>query len=91
MISLDNDFDGMHFDSASSDEEIHDDEVDSNSWSEIESDSDAEFLEGHGIFEQAMPTSEDGTIDPIDCYRHFITDEVINLVVRETNTYTEQY
>ena len=38
-----------------------------------------------------MPTSEDGTINPIDCYRHFITDEVINLMVRETNRYAEQY
>ena len=38
-----------------------------------------------------MPTSEDGTINPIDCYRDFITDEVINLMVRETNRYVEQY
>jgi hypothetical protein len=24
--------------------------------------------------------SEDGTISPIDCYRHFITDEIINRI-----------
>ena len=81
----------MHFDSASSDEGILDDEVDSNIWIAIESDSDGEFLEGHGIVEQIMPTSEHGTINPIDFYRHFITDEIINLVVRETNRYAEQY
>ena len=31
------------------------------------------------------------TILPIDCYRHFITDEIIDLMVRETNRYAEQY
>ena len=82
---LDNNFDRMHFESASSDEEIPDDEVNSNIWSEIESDSAGEFLEDHGIVEQVMPTFEDGTINPIDCYRCFIADEVINLMVRETN------
>jgi len=79
--SLDDDFAGMHFESASSDEEVTDDEVDSNAWSEIESESDGEFLEDHGIIEQVTPTSADGTINPIDCYRHFITDEVISLMV----------
>jgi hypothetical protein len=38
-----------------------------------------------------MPISEDGTVNPIDCYRHFITDEIIRLMVRETNRYAEQY
>ena len=35
VTSLDNDFDGMHFESASSDEEIPNDEMDSNVWSEM--------------------------------------------------------
>ena len=91
MNSLDNDFDRVHFESASSDEEIPDDEVDLNVWSEIESDSDGEFLEDHGIVEQVMATFEDGTINPMDYYRHFITDEVINLMVYETNRYARQY
>ena len=91
VSSLDDDFAKMHFESTSSDEEVTDDEVDSNVWSEIESESDGEFLEDHGIVEQVTPTSEDGTINPIDCYRHFITDEVISLMVRETNRYAEQY
>ncbi len=30
-------------------------------------------------------------VNPIDCYRHFITDEIIDLMVRETNRYAEQY
>ena len=45
ISSLDNDLDSMHFESVCSVEEISDDEVDSNVWSEIESDSDGEFLE----------------------------------------------
>ena len=48
------------------------DEVDTNVWSEIESDSDGKFLEDHGIVEQVMPTPENNTINPIDCCRHFI-------------------
>ena len=90
VTSSDKDFDRIHFKSESSDEEISDDEVDSNVWNEIESDSHGEFLEVRGIVEQVMPTSEDDTINPIDCYRHFITDEVINLMIRETNRYAEQ-
>jgi hypothetical protein len=91
VSSLDDDFARMHFESASSDEAVIDDEVDSNGWSEIESESDGEFLEDHEIVEQVTPTSKDGTINPIDFYRHFITDEVISLMVRETNRYAEQY
>ena len=34
---------------------------------------------------------EESTINPIDCYRHFITDENISLMVRETNRYAEQH
>ena len=60
-------------------------------WSEIESESDGKCLEDHGMVESVTPTSEDGTINPIDCYRHFITDEVVSLIVHKTNRYTEQY
>ena len=91
LSSLDDDFAKMHFESASSGEEVTVNEVDSNVWSEIKSESDGECLEDYGVVESGIPTSEDGTIDPIDCYRHFITDEVLNLMVRETNRYAEQY
>ncbi|CAF4673390.1 unnamed protein product [Rotaria sp. Silwood1] len=91
VSSLDDDFAGMHLESTSSDEEVTDNEMNSNVWSEIESESDGEFLEDHGIVEQVTPISEDGTINPIDCYRHFIIDEIISLMVRETNRYAEQY
>ena len=67
VSSLDDDFAKMHFESTSSDEEVTDDEVDPNVWSEIESEFDGEFLEDHGIAEQVTPISEDGTINPIDC------------------------
>ena len=91
VSSLDDDFARIHFESASSDEDVTDDEVDSNVWSEIKSKSGGEFLEDHGLIEQVTPISEDGTVNPIDCYRHFITDEIISLMVRETNKYAEQY
>ena len=71
VSSLDDDFAEMHLESASSDEEVTDDEVDSNVWSEIESKSNGEFLEDHGIVEQVTPTSEDSTINSINCYRYF--------------------
>src|SRR5947209_27203 len=81
VSSLDDDFAGMHLESASSDAQIMDDEVDSNVWSGIKSESDGEFVEDHGTVEQVMPTFEDDTINPIDCYQHFITDQVISLMV----------
>ncbi len=91
MSSLDDDFDGMHLESGSSDEEMTDDEVDCNVWNEIKSESDAEFMEDHGLVEEVTSVSEDNTIDSIDCYRHLITDEIIGLIVGETNRYAEQY
>ena len=41
--------------------------------------------------EEVTDDSDDDVINPIDCYRHFITDEVIHLMVRETNRYAEQH
>jgi hypothetical protein len=87
----DDDFASMHLESGSSDEEMSDDEVGSNVWNEIESESDAEFMEDHGLVEEVTSASEDNIINPIDCYRHFITDEIIDLMVCETNRYAEQY
>ena len=91
VSSLDDDLDSMRLESGSSVEEMSDDEMDSNSWNEIKSESDAEFMEEHGLDEDVTSLTEDNTIDPIDCYRHFITDEIIDLMVRETNRYAEQY
>jgi hypothetical protein len=89
--SLDADFDTINLESDSSDEEVTDDDMDSCTWDEIESESDAEFLEDHGLIEELASISEDDTINPIDCYRHFITDEIIDLMVRETNLYAQQH
>ena len=91
VSSLDDDFAKMHFESVSSDEEVADNKVGSNVWSEIKSGSDGECLEDYGVVQSVTPTSEDGTINPIDCYWHFITDVVISLMVRETDRYAEQY
>ncbi|CAF1440967.1 unnamed protein product [Adineta ricciae] len=91
VSSLDDDFARMQFESSSSEEEISDDDRDSQVWNEIESESDAEFQEDHGIVEEVPTTSEDNTINPIDCYRHFITDEIVSLMVHETNRYAEQH
>ena len=91
--SLDNDFSRMQFESTSIEEvtDDGDDDLDSQVWSEIESESDTEFSEDYGMMEEVSTNSEDDVINPIDCYRHFITDEVIRLMVRETNRYAEQH
>ncbi len=57
VSSLDDDFDRMHFESASSDDEITDDEVNSHSWDELGSESDAEFLKDHELVEEVTPAS----------------------------------
>jgi len=91
VSSLDHDFSKIQFESSSFEEEVtDDDDVDLQAWDEIESESDAEFLEDHGIFEEVSATSEDSKINPIDCYRHFIIDEIIRLIVYETNRYAGQ-
>jgi hypothetical protein len=65
--------------------------MDSHVWGEIESESDTEFLEDYGMMEEVLANSEDSTINPVDCYRHSMTDEIISLMVRETNRYAEQH
>jgi hypothetical protein len=94
VSSLDNVFSRMQFESSSSEEQVtddDDDDVNSHVWGEIESESDTEFLEDYGMMEEVPANSEDSTINPVDCYRHFITDEIISLMVRETNRYAEQH
>ena len=91
MSSWDDHFGAMQLEIGSSDEEVIDDDMDSQAWNEIESESDEEFLDDHGLIEEVTSISEDNTINPIDCYRHFITDEIIDLMVRETNRYAQQY
>jgi hypothetical protein len=89
--SLDDDFVRMDLESGNSDEEDADDELDSPVWGEIQPESDAEFTEDHGLVQEVTSAPRDNIILPIDCYRHFITDEIIELMVRETNRYAEQY
>jgi hypothetical protein len=91
VSSLDDDFVRMDLESGNSDEEDADDELDSPVWSEIQPESDAEFTEDYGLVQEVTSAPRDNTILPIDCYRHFITDEIIELMVRETNQYAEQY
>ena len=88
MNNLDNGFSRIQFESSTSEEQTtndDDDDMDSQVWREIESESDNEFSEYYGKIEEVPTNSEDSAIDPIDCYRHFITDEIIDLMVRETN------
>jgi len=91
VSSLDDDFVRMDLESENSDDEDADDELDSPVWSEIQPESDAEFMEDYGLVQEVTSASRDNTILPIDCYRHFITDEIIDLMLRETNRYAEQY
>ena len=91
VSSLDDDFVRMDLESETSDEEGTNDEVYSHVWSEILSESDAELMEDYGLIQEVTSVPGDSTILPIGCYRHFITDEIIDLMVRETNRYVEQY
>ena len=91
VSSLDDDFVRMGLESENSDDEDADDELDSPVWNEIQLESDEEFMEDYGLVQEVTSASRDNTILPIDCYRHFITDEIIDLMVRETNRCAEQY
>ena len=89
--SMDDDFVRMDLESGNADEEITAHKVDLKDWDEIQSESYVEFMEDYGLVQEVTSVSGDNTILPIDCYRHFITDEIIDLMVRETNRYAEQY
>ena len=65
--------------------------MDSQVRGEIESESSTEFPEDYGMMEDVPADSKDRTINPIDGYRYFITDNIISLMVRETNQYAEQH
>ena len=88
---LDDDFVRIDLESGTSDEEVTDDEMDSQVWSVIKSESDAEFMKDYGLVQEVTSTSGGNSIPPIDSYRHFITDEFIDVMFRETNRYAEQY
>jgi hypothetical protein len=93
VSSLDDGLSRMQFGSSSSEEQFTDDDDDVHSevWDEIEPESDGEFTEDYGMMEELPANSRNNTINPIDCYRYFITDEIIGLMVRETNRYAEQH
>lgn len=78
----------MHLELESCDEEMTIDEVGSNVWNEVKLESGNELRENHGLVEEVISISEDNTIN---CYRHFVTNKIIDLTVRETNHYAEQY
>ena len=75
VSSLDDDFVRMDPRSENSDDEDADGKLDSPVWSEIQPESDAEFMEEYGLLQEVTSASRDNTILSIDCYRHFITDE----------------
>ena len=81
----------MYLESDDSNEKDTNDDIDSHSWNEIEPKSDAEVPEDLGLIEEVTSSSGDNTVNSSDCYRHFITDEIIDLIVRESNRYAQQY
>ncbi|KAB7502161.1 hypothetical protein Anas_12339 [Armadillidium nasatum] len=44
-------------------------------------------VSGKEVLCSHIPFSKDGKVWPIDIYKHFLTDEIINLIVVETNRY----
>lgn len=65
VSSLDDDLNSLRLESGSSVEAMPNDEMDSNSWNEIKSESDAEFVKEHGLDEDVTSLTEDITIDSI--------------------------
>lgn len=90
MSSLGDDFDRMDFEYGTFDEQVTDEEIDSYNWKIVKSKSDAKFIEDYGLVQEVASVFGDNTILPIDCYHHFIMDEMIDRMVRETNRYAEQ-
>ena len=80
VSSLDDDFDAIYLESDNSNEKDTDDDIDLHTWNEIEPESDAAFLEDHELIEEVTSSSGDNTINPIDYCRHFIMDEIIDII-----------
>ncbi|CAF4220580.1 unnamed protein product, partial [Rotaria sordida] len=90
VSSVDDEFDTMHLDFDSSeevtdydDDDDDDDDMDLHTWNEIEPESDAEFLEDHGLIEDQDLTAGIGhaqtivmkLLDGLDgCYRTVVAD-----------------
>ena len=79
VSSLGDDFIRMDLESGNFDKGT-DDGLDSRVWSEIQPESDLESMGDYGLVQEVTATWGDSTILPIDCYRHFVTDEIIELI-----------
>lgn len=79
--SLDEHFDATCLESDTSNEEGAADGM--------EPEPNAEFMGDYGLVEEVTSFPGDNTINPIDCHRHFITDAMINLKVREINRHAQ--
>lgn len=60
MSSLDDDSVGIDLESGNADEELTDDEVDSHVWSEIQSESDAAFMEAYELIQRVVMSLDYG-------------------------------
>lgn len=65
-------------------DKVSDDDMDSQTCNEIESKSDATFLDDHGLIEELASRSKDYVFNPIDYYRCVIADEIIDFMVCAT-------
>lgn len=90
VSSLDDDFFMIDLESGNSDKDITDNEVDSQVWSERQAVSNAEIKEDYGLIREGTSVPGDNTLSPIDWYHHFITEGIMELLVREGNRYAEQ-
>ena len=78
VSSLNDDLNSMRLESGSSVEEMSDDETDSNNWSKIKAESDAEFMEEHGLDEDVTSKtfcSDCNKFFCLDCFneKHYAT------------------
>ena len=79
VSSLDDDFIRMDLESRNFDEGTNDG-LYSQVWSEIQPESDVESMGDYGLVQEVKATWGDNKILSIDCYRHFVTDEIIELI-----------
>ena len=79
VSSLDVDFIRMDLESGNLDQGT-DDGLDSRVWSGTQPESDLQFMKDYGLVQEVTDTWGDNTNPAIDCYRHFVTLKIVELI-----------
>ena len=93
VSSLESGMSKMQFESSNSEEQVTDDDADLQVWGETESESDAEFLEDHGMVEEVQANSEDSCqrslcsrflsfLMRVSLFKNVMTDNILSCALR---------